>query len=274
MSGTGTGRYLTLKRRKYEAVLRITLRHHLAYISDFLLRSAFLLFILYIFIQLWQTAFGGAGSSVVAGYTLKQIIWYLVFAEAITMACPQLCIKIEEEVKQGDIALRLIRPISYTGYHFIAYLGEAVLRFGVNLAAGSAIAWTFTGPPAFGAGWAGLAALAAGSFTVAFLLNFTIALCAFWVEETRGLEFVLQKLQFTAGGMLFPLEMMPDWLQRVCGWLPFQAVLYFPAKMVVAFDARLLVQYMAIQWAWAAALFGITILIYRAGVTKLNVNGG
>lgn len=206
--------------------------------------------------------------------SLKQIIWYLVVTEAVTLACPHLCQKIEDEVKNGDIAVRLLAPLSYVGYHYCAYAAEASLRFIVNLAIGSAIGWMLVGPPGFGAGWAGLAALVPGAITLAFILNMAIALCAFWVEETRGLEFVLQKLQFTVGGMLIPLDLMPHWLQRVCAWLPFRAVLYFPARSAVAFDVLKLAGFALIQAAWIGALAALVVWIYRKGVRKLNVNGG
>ncbi|XEC96896.1 ABC transporter permease [Paenibacillus tarimensis] len=262
------------KWRKYEAVMLITLRHQLAYKADFLLRSVFLLLILFIFIQLWQAAYEGDSSRLIAGFSLKQIIWYLVFTEALTMAGPQLGMRVEEEVKNGEIAVRLTRPLSYTGFHYMCYTGEAYLRFAVHLAVGSVIATALIGPPSFGGGWAALLIMSIGSFTVAYMLSMIVALCAFWVEETRGLEFVMQKLQFTVGGMLIPLDLMPEWLQRICLWLPFQAVLYFPAKIAVSYDSRLFAEFITIQWGWVILLSVLLAIMYRSGVRKLHVNGG
>jgi viologen exporter family transport system permease protein len=259
---------------KLHAVARITVRQQLAYKTDFLLRSFFLLFILYVFVQLWTAAYGGDGSRVIAGFTLKQIVWYLVFTEALTMAGPPLCARIEEEVKNGDIAVKLTRPLSYVGYHYSSYLTEALFRFAVHLFAGCLIAWPLVGAPGFGFGWIGLLSLSAGALTVSFLLNMIVALLAFWVEETRGIEFVLQKLQFTIGGMLLPIDLMPEWLQRICAWLPFQAALYFPARTGVHFDAAVLENQLLIQAAWIAGLAVMVSWIYRRGVTKLHVNGG
>ncbi|WP_308638948.1 ABC transporter permease [Paenibacillus silvisoli] len=264
----------SLKSKKAGAVAYITLRQQLAYKTDFIVRSSFLLLILFVFVQLWGAAYEGDSTRVINGYTLKQIIWYLVFTEAITMAVPSLCTLIENEVKNGDIAIRLIRPISYVGYHYSAYLSEAVFRFFVHLAVGSVIAWTFAGPPSFGWGWAGLLSLTVGAITLAFLLNMVVALCAFWVEETRGMEFVLHKLQFTVGGMLLPLDLMPEWLQRICAWLPFQAMLYFPARTAVNYGSAPLLEQIAVQAGWIALLAICTMLMYRKGVAKLHVNGG
>ncbi|MBB6673188.1 ABC transporter permease [Cohnella nanjingensis] len=256
------------------AVGRIAWRQQLAYKTDFVLRASFLLLILFVFEQLWSAAYGGDFAKEIGGFTLKQIVWYLVFTEALTMAVPPLAARIEEEVKNGDIAVRLTRPISYVGYHYASYMAEAAFRFLVHLAVGSLIAWPFVGAPAFGAGWAGLLILSVGALSVLFLLNAIVALSAFWVEETSGLSFVLSKLQFTVGGMLLPLDLMPEWLQRVCAWLPFQAALYFPARAGVQADSAELLRDLAIQAAWLIALSAIVMFIYRRGVRKLHVNGG
>lgn len=259
---------------KAASVGRITVRQQLAYKTDFLLRASFLLLILFIFVQLWTTAYGGDSGKTISGFTLKQIIWYLVFTEAITLAGPPLGSRVEEEVKSGDIAIRLLRPISYLGYHYWSYMAESLFRFVVHLTIGSAIAWLAVGAPNFGWGWAGLLSLSIGALTLSYLLTMSVALCAFWVEETRGLEFVLQKLMFTIGGMLLPIDLMPEWLQRICVWLPFQAALYYPARAGVRFDADALVGQIFVQAAWVVALVAVVTLIYRRGVAKLHVNGG
>ncbi|MBM7565746.1 ABC transporter permease [Paenibacillus sacheonensis] len=259
---------------KAGAVARITIRQQMAYKTDFIMRASFLLMILYVFVQLWSAAYDGDHARIINGYTLKQIIWYLVFTEAITMGVPALCGIIENEVKSGDIAVRLIRPLSYVGYHYAAYLAEAVFRFFVHLAVGSAIAWLCVGPPTFGMGWAGLFSLTFGAITVAFVLNMIVALCAFWVEETRGMEFVLHKLQFTVGGMLLPLDLMPEPLRRICVWLPFQAMLYFPARTAVNIDAAPIAEQFAIQAVWILLLGALVMWMYKRGVSRLHVNGG
>lgn len=260
--------------RKYPAVARITLRNQLAYLLDFILRTLFLIIILYIFMQLWSAAFAGEGEAVIAGYSFSQIIWYLIISEAVTLALPSLSLRIEEEVKGGDVAYRLTRPIGYVGFHYAAYMGEVAVRLGVNLLVGSVLGILVFGSPSFGFGWGAFVLVVVGALTVSFLLNMIVALCAFWVEETQGIEFVYKKLLFTVGGMLMPLEMFPNWLQDICRWLPFQAVLYFPAKTVTNFRPEELGGMLAVQWGWAAVLVVIVGLMYRKGVRKLNVNGG
>lgn len=259
---------------KYGAIGRVTLRNHFAYVYDFLIRSVFLIIIMYIFVQLWRVTFQGEGSHFIEGYSYEKIIWYILFAEALTTAFPSLATRVEEEVKNGDVGYKLTRPLSYIGYHYVGYISEVFIRLFVNLGVGSMIGFTLFGWPSFGLGWAGFILISAGSITINFLLNMALALCAFWVEETRGLEFVYHKLLFTIGGMLMPLELFPQALQSVCRWLPFQTVLYFPARTAVRWADTSLLPMLLTQGIWIVLLGGGVALMYRQGVRKVNVNGG
>jgi ABC-2 type transport system permease protein len=262
------------KSLKYVFIGKITLRNQLAYVVDFFIRSLFLLLILYIFLQLWQTTFHGEGTETIAGFSFKQIMWYLVITEAMILACPSLCSRIEEEVKSGDIVFKFVRPISFVVFHYVEYMSEAAIRFVVNAVLGGMLGLIIIGPLDFGLGFVWLPIVAVFGFTVNFLLNMVLALCSFWVEETRGLEFVYNKFLFTIGGMLMPLELFPDALQRVGRWLPFQAIVYFPAKTAVAFHADKLAGVLSTQLIWMVIIGVIVSLVYRKGVKKLNVNGG
>jgi len=259
---------------KYAAIGRVTLRNHFAYVYDFIVRSIFLILIMYIFTQLWRVTYQGEGSALIEGYSYEQIIWYILFAEALATAFPSLSTRIEEEVKNGDVGYKLTRPFSYIGYHYVGYLSEVSVRLLVNLGVGGLLGLCLFGWPAFGWGWAGFLLMSAGAVTVNFLLNMILALCAFWVEETRGLEFVYHKLLFTIGGMLMPLELFPEKLQAVCRWLPFQTVLYFPSRTAVRWADASLLPMLAVQAGWILLLsIGVGIMYWR-GVRKLNVNGG
>lgn len=265
---------LALKLAKYNAIGRVTIRNNLAYIYDFLIRSLFLLVILYVFVQLWSVTFHSVKHAQIAGYSYQQIIWYLVFAESIIMAAPRLSQKIEDEVKKGDIGYQLTRPVSYLLFHYFSYMGEALVRLVVNLVIGGALGLLLFGWPHFGGGWLGFFLVVIGSFSINYLLSMMLALCAFWVEETRGLEFVYQKLLFTIGGMMLPLELFPQQMQSICAWFPFQTVVYFAAKTAVRFDWTQLGRMLVIQAIWVLVLSLLLGAVYRKGVKKLNVNGG
>ncbi|MCC2685017.1 MAG: hypothetical protein K0R75_1916 [Paenibacillaceae bacterium] len=259
---------------KYVYIGRITLRNQLAYVVDFLVRSLFLLLILYIFLQLWRTTYAGEGTATIAGYSFRQLMWYLVVTESMTLACPSLCTKLEEEVKSGDVAIKLVRPIHFIAFHYTEYMSEVAIRFTVNSVLGGMLGLAVLGPPEHAIGFLWLPVVAFAGFTLNFMLGMTIALSAFWVEETRGLEFVYNKFLFTVGGMLMPIELFPEALQHVVRWLPLQGVVYAPAKTAVAFDSVDVPSLLLMQAGWIVVFGLIAAAVYLRGVKKLNVNGG
>jgi len=262
------------KTLKYVCIGRITLRNQLAYVVDFLVRSLFLLLILYIFLQLWQTTFAGEGAASIAGYSFRQLMWYLIVTESMTLACPSLCTRLEEEVKSGDVAFKLVRPVNFIAFHYVEYMSEVAVRFCVNVILGGMLGLLVLGPPDDMTGFLWLPLTALGGFTLNFMLNMVVALSAFWVEETRGLEFVYNKFLFTVGGMLMPIELFPESLQRIVRWLPLQGIVYTPAKTAVAFEAVRLAGMLMAQAGWIVIFACVALLVYRRGVKKLNVNGG
>ncbi|AIQ12040.1 ABC transporter permease [Paenibacillus durus] len=265
---------VSVKLRKYRAVSRITVKNQFMYVMDLLVRTLFLLIILYIFIQLWTATYAGAGETVIGGYRFEELIWYLIFSESLVTAMPKLHITVEDEVKTGGIGYLLCRPVSYILYRYAEFAGEFAVRLVVNLLVGGALGLALFGLPGFGWGWLGFVPVAAAAVTLNFMIRMMLALCAFWVEEIQGLVFVYDKLLFTVGGMLLPLELFIEPFRSICRWLPFQTMIYFPVKTAVQFEAGRMLQMLGIQAAWGL-VFGLLLsLVYRRGVNKLNVNGG
>lgn len=261
--------------RKYFAILGITMKNQLVYVWDFFIRSFFLIVLLYIFVQLWKTTYSATGSLTIGGLGIKEMIWYLIITESIFMAMPRLNERIEEEVKGGDIGYRLNRPISYLLYHYVTYMGEGAIRLAVNLVIGVVVGGVaLQSFPFHTVNLVFASVLTVGAFTVNYVISMAISLSAFWMEETRGLQFVYNKFILALGGTLIPLDVFPSWLRTVSQWLPFQAISYLPAKAAVASDVSFLWAGVLTQLAWTILLAVVLSVIFRKGVRRIHVNGG
>src|SRR4051794_28372011 len=98
---------------KYGAVLGMSITNNLAYAGEVLLRSLFLVLLVFVFIQLWNTMYGVLQVPTIGGFTIAQMVWYFAFAEAIILSAPRLANRIDQEVKSGDVAYRLNKPYNY-----------------------------------------------------------------------------------------------------------------------------------------------------------------
>jgi ABC-2 type transport system permease protein len=260
---------------KYLAVGRITLATQAAYRSEMLLRTLFLAMILYVFVQLWSVTYEAMGQRVVAGFSVAQMIWYLMLTESILLSRPRMTLEIDAEVRAGDIAYQLIRPYDYVLFRLARYLAERLLRLGICLAVGTGLALLYVGPVRLEAGGvaAALLVLALGTL-IDFAGSVAIGLCAFWVEDTQPLTLLYDRAIMLLGGLLLPLELFPDWLAALLAALPFQLLLYAPARLVVSGDLAPLPGALAMLAVTLAAMAGLVALVHGRAVRRLHANGG
>src|SRR5262249_35255440 len=107
--------------RKYLAVTGVTIQSGLAYPLGTFARAGLMAIVIFVFAQLWGTTFRLSGRTVVAGFDLPRMVWYLVLTETIVMSCPRLFSKIDQEVKGGELAYVLNRPYSYALFQYATY---------------------------------------------------------------------------------------------------------------------------------------------------------
>ncbi len=130
--------------KKYARIAAFAARDALAYLPAFLARNVFFVVIIFVFWSLWKVIF--ASRPAVAGLTLVQTLWYLTFTEAMELSRPRVAGMIQEEVRDGTLAVTLTRPWSYPAFHFWRSFGEGAVRVVPVLVVGFGLAHVFVGP--------------------------------------------------------------------------------------------------------------------------------
>jgi viologen exporter family transport system permease protein len=227
--------------------------------------------ILGVFSSLWRAA---AEAGLPMGADPKQLLWYLAITEWITLSTPQIHLDIQETIRGGDVVYRLGRPASFVLGELATGLGLLAVRLPVlGLTAVACASW-FTGwvpPPATVAivvpfGIAGAVLLTA--------LHVWIGLLAFWMQDVSPVYWVCQKLLFVLGGMMLPLHLYPEVVQRLAALTPFPVLLAAPASFV--FGAGLLAP---AALATRLALWCVVIALgvrwtFTRAARVLTINGG
>lgn len=258
---------------KYVFLSQTSFRSKMAYPLDVLVRTFFFAVVLLVFTQLWTALLGGADS--IAGFGRSQLVWYLMVTEVIMLSNARIDRRIEDDVKSGAVAYTLIRPLHFVWYQFSIYWGETLSALVFNVAAGSAVAYALVGPaPLSLSALPFLLTAVLLAFSLNFFTRMCLALLAFWVEDTSPFFWIYSKLLFTLGGMFVPLEVYPEWLRRISAALPFNYILYRPAKLLADFRAQEAVAVLGGQLVWTAVLMALCLWIYARGVQKISVNGG
>jgi ABC-2 type transport system permease protein len=242
-------------------------------VSSFLGRNVFFVVILFIFFSLWRVIFADQG--VVASFTMTQTLWYLTFTETIEMCRVRLHGEVQAEVRDGSIAYGLTRPFSYVTAKLWRAMGESTVKVASFLVVGFAAARVLAGPlPGYTRALPFGLLLIAGGLLLNSLWYLLFGLLAFWLEEVSPITWVFQKLVFVLGGMFFPIDFFPVWLQGVARELPFAYTAYWPALSMVKWSWETFLHAAAGQAAYIAILTLAVALLYRVAIRRVHANGG
>jgi ABC-2 type transport system permease protein len=181
------------------------------------------------------------------------------------------------EIRQGTLAMRLLRPV----HPMLAFAMEnlAVLPLRVLVCvpvAAIGLAAVGADPlPHDPALWA-LAALAlCGSWLMNFLASFAIGTLAFYFESSLKAMDVWMTLFFVFSGYVAPLELYPPLFRAIADVLPFRYQLGLPVELLTAgHDVPHALALLVRQWAWVAALLTGTLWLWRGGVRRFAAYGG
>jgi ABC-2 type transport system permease protein len=254
------------------ALTTTALRQSLSERAAVLGRMAFYAVILLIFSRLWTVV---SESGALPGRSTADLLWYLAITEWVMLSLPPIHLEIEHEIRTGDIAYRLARPISYVGAKLAESAGDVGLRLVTLGAAGIALAWGLSGEfPGDSRGLVFVVPLGLLAAAVGVMFNMSIGLAAFWLQDCSPVHWIWQKLAFILGGLMLPLDIYPDWLRAIALWSPFSALMYGPGRMAFGWDPTYaaIVAGKLILWAALAAL--LLRGTYRRALIVLDVNGG
>jgi ABC-2 type transport system permease protein len=272
--GRGPLRRLSLAWLKYLAIAQVSATSNLAYIMEIIFRAGFLVVLLYIIGQLWKTTFA-QHSTLLPGFTVNTMVWYLASAETIATSLPALTRRIDQEVRSGELAYLLGRPCSYLFYNYAHYMGERLVRLLLNGFVAALVALIYVGPPPFT--WMGVAAwplMVLLAISIEFVCYLGIGLLAFWTEDTRSFAFIFSRLELVLGGVLAPIAIFPQPLRTIAEILPFSTMLYGPSETLVSFAASSFGWLVLQQLVTLIVASVLLLLLYRIAIRRVNINGG
>lgn len=257
---------------KYLAFSRIGFAEARAEPGELYARVAFLVVILGIFSALWQAVgAGGAGAGPEGRATM---VWYLAMTEWVLMSAPLLHFDIEADVRRGDVAYQIARPVSYLGAHIARGVGALALRAPVLFAAACATGLAFAGPPKQPATIAFVVAIGLAAAVVMSIWYVGLGVLAFWLGDIAPVYWIWQKLTFVLGGLLLPLSFYPDLVIRIAIFTPFPALLTGPASFVLARPLFGGGELLALVVLWSCIAAAVAVILFRRATRTLQLNGG
>jgi ABC-2 type transport system permease protein len=258
--------------RKYAGFAWIAVRQGLVDRGALLGRLGFYAVILLIFSKLWGVV-GERGA--LHGASVRDLLWYLAITEWVMLSLPWIHLHIESDVRSGDIAYRLPRPVSYLGGRLAESAGDFLLRaFTLGAAGGLLATWMVGGLPDDPRGLLLAVPLGLLAGWVGLCFHAAIGLCAVWLQDCSPVYWIWQKLAFILGGLLLPLEIYPAWLREIALWTPFSAIMHGPGRMAFGWQPDVAAVVACKLLAWSVVATGLLLWVHARALRALDVNGG
>ncbi len=257
---------------KYGAVFRLSVIRTLKNYKELIGLNIFLVTCLLIFSHLWKVAAAKMG---VFHLDPKQLLWYIAFNEWVLIAIPEVQSDMEQDLRSGRLAYLLPRPISYLGSTFCEGLGVLVVNWLVLGVVAISFTWVSAeGMPFSLPGLGLISALTLFAGCLGMLFNMIVGLSAFWLQDVGPCAWIWEKMLFTLGGLMIPLAIYPEWLQRIAAKTPFPAILGERSALAIDFTWDRVLQVVSSMTLWGVVALTLLFFLYRRGLRILNIEGG
>jgi ABC-2 type transport system permease protein len=182
----------------------------------------------------------------------------------------------EERIKDGEFSGQLMRPIHpihadlgmFIGWKFVAIV------LWVPIAAVLCLLFRPDLSPSVLQCLVFLVAIW-GAYFIRAIMQWSLGLVTFWTTRVGAIFDAWYLSEMLLSGRLFPLQLMPDWMQRVSWFLPFRWTFGFPITALTGpiSDRDLLVG-LGFQCFWILVAIGVVALVWPRAVRRFSSVGG
>ena len=278
MSGMVPTRLAELWVRHY-GIMVVSLKEKLAYRFDFFTALVWTVLMATLLYFLWR-AIHVSSSSI--EMPLGTLITYVCMGQVIgvarnTYSHQRPAFQTADRIRNGDIAIDLVRPVDYQALRLSDSLGlflaEVIL---INLPVYIICVLAFgIDPPVSLEAAVGFLISLGGAFLIAFSVNYLISLTSFWTFELLGIRFAQKALTEILAGTIIPLALFPGWLRTVALWLPLQGMAHVPLSIYVgSIEGPDIWLEIAKQLCWATGMVLLTRLIWLRAIRSIVIQGG
>lgn len=225
---------------------------------------------------LWHAVYAEADR--LPGIALNSLTTYVVVAQLLGLLHAN---KVDDvvsgEVYRGDIAVSLLRPVSYAATCMATHLPSAVVTAalaGIPVLIVFALLTTMRIPTPLDLILFAVATML--GMLLAFELNFLVGLAAFLTTNTWGIRMIKNAGVAFLAGQVVPLDLLPEQVASVVRLLPFQGLVDGPLRLLTgSYDgAADVLVILSTSAAWVLVLLALGRLAWRAALGRIEVLGG
>lgn len=235
---------------------------------------------------LWSAVYSNAEGSAINGFSFEQMIVYFVFTNIFAFVCLESSTLglIDDEIKDGTIAISFIKPISYRLRFLATAYGANMTRviilglpaYIVAFITFIAMGYLIPGTPMEFFGRILLFILCT-LFAIALndCINYICGILCFYTTAAWGLNQTKNVLINFFAGVFIPLSFFPGLFGKICRLLPFAGLTQNPVYILMgAASMEQSVQYVLRNIIWWIGFEIVAKLLFVHASKRVTVQGG
>lgn len=262
---------------KYLGVFKTSFKQECDAIFDALFRCIMYTLFTYIVIELWSYIYGNGNQKIINGYSLVQMLWYLIIGECLVNSskCVQITRDISNEIKSGSISYKLNKPYNFYLYSISSFMAKTCFISLFTVPTAIIIGIIFAGVPVTFTPAQILPCILIFLFSafISWCLYGVVGLIAFWTQDSNPYYWVVSKT-FLLLGTLFPVSFFPGWLQPIIKFSPIYSIMSGPASLVASFSWGAFATILLSQIIWCTIILLLGIGLFNLGRRRVTSNGG
>lgn len=208
---------------------------------------------------------------------------------------------IAEDIKSGNIAMNLCKPINYKTMIFFRHIGSKLGEM-LGLIPLLIVAFILTGTVVLTVANLGIFILSTVlAFLIMFVFSYIVGLVTFWTTNYWGVQFFTNSLMGLFSGQLVAINFYHEigmglqnvnsnWaflqnpivitffgvLEKLAYCLPFQSMYYTPMSILsgIINEPGEIISHLILQFFWLLILNGIAYIMWRKAQKKITIFGG
>jgi ABC-2 type transport system permease protein len=228
-----------------------------------------------VYLVVWTRVSRSSGGSV-GGYGAAEFAAYFIVLMLVNhVTYTWIMYEYEYRVRHGSLSFALLRPVHPIHSDLADNVSSKIVTLPLILAAAVILGLIFR--PVFHlTAWAAAAFLPAVllAFAVRFLLEWTLALAAFWTTRVSAINQVYFIAVLFLSGQMAPLSLLPAPLRFAATILPFRWTTSFPVELLLGRVGWIeTLMGLGAQAAWIVLCLFLLRLVWRAGVRVYSAVG-
>lgn len=268
-----------MKINKYLSIFKISFQQEFVYRLNFIMwrfRNVLQIFLIFF---LWNAVFSDP-TRIVFGYDRGKILTYvfgILILRAIVFSART--VDISGEIANGDLTNYLLKPVGYFKYWFTRDLSSKTLNLSFAFFE-TIVLFLILKPPFFFQTNPTVLLMFVASVLMAVFLYFALIVIVnmtpFWAPSggwAAQFLFIAIVTEFLSGAV-FPLDILPSFLQRIFHFLPFQYLLFFPLQVYLGkVNYDVMVSGIVVEFVWVIILLYLVNFIWKRGVRRYAAEG-